>query len=829
MSFFAGVILWASMLASLPIAIALWSRFRPKREEFGGFYLLRQLMETQKRRIRLLELIKLLNRIALFILLVLFFADPLKKVDRIGEAANGFAILLDMGRSMQATAERGSIKLADFQQSKLRELLEQIPSQSRGVLLGFSQRCEGIALDGKNLFTARPSDWIDALDDLKLPYTNLPTTTQGFTECFGRIQSIFDKKEVFKAVLSPLPNTLSIEALQNMKVRHEFIPAPDVISLEEPTFSQELSGDKVSVSISPLKTRRAELIHRESVEQLGSVQAQLDLLAEDQTWLHLFDDEILHDPWAGHQIIPIRKQLTHRVNLWAQKETPGYLSLLAALRSHVDLKVQRQIGGEPSGDPLIIYGPYSGSLEPFARSRVWFFVDPEGASPFKLRDKKQWASGAQSRDAIRAFQLHTRDGEILIRKYALFDLDEFDTVESFEDGAPALLKSRLSRSVLWVSPFDLEDLTTDLSLEPTFIPYLYRRLDRWLEEGGDVQIDGTISQNSWTPIWLMKGSTPAAESVVIRREWPGIYLSGARSIIVPPVRLPETYQKYSDPKESVVAMASEEISTRESFIPWLVFSMLLEILLCLFSIRELWLKRAAWTGAFLLFALSPSVHAQIAQRNIPIGIWPDMDVDRKESLQQFVGDSIQLSNLEFSKPQAVKVSQLWKYAVVVESKAGTWGPFSKEDRELIRDYCERGGLLLFDDPLAVGESQFYKSVQSELRAIFPGRELKSVSKEDVLFRTFYLLNEVSGRKLASPNLEGLEFDKRWVAIFSFNDLLGALLRTPTRDFALPVSPYGISQRNLAKRLLLNLLMYSVSLNYKDDSIHLPHILKRRVR
>jgi hypothetical protein len=107
--------------------------------------------------------------------------------------------------------------------------------------------------------------------------------------------------------------------------------------------------------------------------------------------------------------------------------------------------------------------------------------------------------------------------------------------------------------------------------------------------------------------------------------------------------------------------------------------------------------------------------------------------------------------------------------------------------------------------------------------------MTAISKEDVLFRTFYLLSEVSGRKLSSPYLEGIALDRRWVVVFSFNDILGANLKSARGDYALSVSPYGMSQRNLAKRLWLNLLMYSVTLDYKDDAIHLPHILRKRAR
>ena len=41
------------------------------------------------------------------------------------------------------------------------------------------------------------------------------------------------------------------------------------------------------------------------------------------------------------------------------------------------------------------------------------------------------------------------------------------------------------------------------------------------------------------------------------------------------------------------------------------------------------------------------------------------------------------------------------------------------------------------------------------------------------------------------------------------------------------APGGSRQREMATRLALNLVMYALCLDYKDDAVHLPVIMNRR--
>jgi hypothetical protein len=823
-SFLSVLFLWASIFAGVPVVIALWNRKRHRQEKFGGFYLLRQVFETTQRRIRLLELIKLLNRICLFLLLVFIFAQPFKRTQILSKAEEGFAILLDTGRVMQSVTEDGQ-SLIQLQEQKVNEILQKLPPQAQGVILFVSDRCDSLKLENQRM-TGTAGDWKKIFRAEKVGYSNFPTKSEGLLQCLSRVETLFSRKNIFVSFISPLPDSLDAVQLKKTKIEIEKLPTTWKVDLQGISVMQEQKGEKVRVHLSPPASREASLIRvlgksESRVERLGSVQESVDLSAAGQSWLWIQNQET-RDPWISSRLIPVQQQESYQIILWAMKETPGFQSLLAALRNYPHLKVIRQVGGKPAegqkGDPIILYGDNTYTSEDFQHS--WSFVNPDGQSPFPVRDKKQWSPGSSSADVQRSFQMQTQDGKIFIRKYQLLNLDRFETLETFEDGAPSLLRDRQSSFRRWISPFDLEDLTTDVSLEPTFIPYLYRRLEKWLSPES-----AHANEASLTPVWLMPGRLKPTKEVILRQGWPGIYIGESTTKVVEPILLPQKFLSLnSAPAEEVTR--EEKISERPKLIRWVSISLFLELLLCLLSARII----ALLLLSVVFYATgSTSVMAASALRPIKLGIFSGMDVDRSLALTQFEEDAERMSNLDFDKPVEVRFDKVWENSILIISSTHEFGPFKKEDREKIRDYCERGGLLFFDDPLATSESAFYKSVRRELNEIFPLRPLKQISKEDVIFRTFYLLSEVSGRKLASPYIEGIELDKRWVALFSFNDLLGANLRTARGDYAFSVTPYGISQRVLAKRLLLNILMYSVTLDYKDDAIHLPHILKRRSR
>jgi len=68
---------------------------------------------------------------------------------------------------------------------------------------------------------------------------------------------------------------------------------------------------------------------------------------------------------------------------------------------------------------------------------------------------------------------------------------------------------------------------------------------------------------------------------------------------------------------------------------------------------------------------------------------------------------------------------------------------------------------------------------------------------------------------------------RLAAVYSANDLVGAFARDSLGTWELEVVPGGELQREKAIRLGVNLAMYAMCLDYKEDQVHIPFIMKRR--
>ncbi len=111
--------------------------------------------------------------------------------------------------------------------------------------------------------------------------------------------------------------------------------------------------------------------------------------------------------------------------------------------------------------------------------------------------------------------------------------------------------------------------------------------------------------------------------------------------------------------------------------------------------------------------------------------------------------------------------------------------------------------------------------------MLPAAPLAPVPREHVLYKSFYLLDRQGGRLAVKPWLEAQLLDGRVAVIYSQNDLGGAWARSELGDWEYPCTPGGEPQREPAFRLGVNLAMYALCTDYKDDAVHLPFILKRR--
>jgi hypothetical protein len=155
-----------------------------------------------------------------------------------------------------------------------------------------------------------------------------------------------------------------------------------------------------------------------------------------------------------------------------------------------------------------------------------------------------------------------------------------------------------------------------------------------------------------------------------------------------------------------------------------------------------------------------------------------------------------------------------------------FAPLSEADIEGLRRYIHRGGFLLIDDATAGGDV-FDRAVRRELLRAFPANPLQRVSPQHTIYRSFYLLNRPVGRVQGPSFLEGITYGDRIAVVYTRHDLGGALQRDKLGAWSRAVVPGGEEQRERAIRLGVNLVLYALCTDYKDDQVHAPFIMRRR--
>ncbi len=154
--------------------------------------------------------------------------------------------------------------------------------------------------------------------------------------------------------------------------------------------------------------------------------------------------------------------------------------------------------------------------------------------------------------------------------------------------------------------------------------------------------------------------------------------------------------------------------------------------------------------------------------------------------------------------------------------------FTDAERGRLARWKGLGGLLVFDNACRTApDMAFDRSVRTELLKMLPQATIERVSPEHVLYRSFYRLDYPAGRVIFQSYVEAVKLGSRYCAVITNNDLFGALARAPDKRFLETPSPGGETQREMAMRFAVNLLMYAACLHYKDDQVHIDYLLHKR--
>jgi len=156
-------------------------------------------------------------------------------------------------------------------------------------------------------------------------------------------------------------------------------------------------------------------------------------------------------------------------------------------------------------------------------------------------------------------------------------------------------------------------------------------------------------------------------------------------------------------------------------------------------------------------------------------------------------------------------------------------PFTPSEREILKRFLTYGGFLLAEDTVGAEGFGFDRSFRREMREILPNNPLETLAADHSVYQSFYLIDRIGGRRTVKPFLEGISLGPWTPVIYSQNDLSGAWARNRYGQWVNDCVPGGDNQRRDAFKTGINIIVYSLTADYKKDVIHHPFIKRRRNR
>ena len=161
-------------------------------------------------------------------------------------------------------------------------------------------------------------------------------------------------------------------------------------------------------------------------------------------------------------------------------------------------------------------------------------------------------------------------------------------------------------------------------------------------------------------------------------------------------------------------------------------------------------------------------------------------------------------------------------------------------------YMRRGGSVLFDTRDQLERSAMVTTLSGtpaverlrEMLASLDVPPLEPVPADHVLTKAFYLLNDFPGRYSGGPLwVQASDNEERAdrpaqagdgvsTILITENDLAGAWATDEGGGYLYPTVPPDPLQREMAYRVGVNIVMYTLTGNYKADQVHIPALLER---
>lgn len=227
--------------------------------------------------------------------------------------------------------------------------------------------------------------------------------------------------------------------------------------------------------------------------------------------------------------------------------------------------------------------------------------------------------------------------------------------------------------------------------------------------------------------------------------------------------------------------------------------------------------------ARVAFALGAQSRFDVGELMLPTGT-----ISRPIAWNHALYELVQSTSIETdgkSFPFSPEDPELYEHPFCVMIGTDAFEPVSQKAIDMLRRYITYGGFILFDDTSGDRNSPFSQSVRRLLKRLFPMKSLVPLRADHSLYRSFFLLEQPLGRLASVDFIEGVDVGKVTPVMLFHNDLSGALDRTDAGENRYPVIPDGEVQRREAVKLIINMIMYALTSNYKHDQAHVKELIE----
>lgn len=233
----------------------------------------------------------------------------------------------------------------------------------------------------------------------------------------------------------------------------------------------------------------------------------------------------------------------------------------------------------------------------------------------------------------------------------------------------------------------------------------------------------------------------------------------------------------------------------------------------------------------VVLSLAGRAGAQPSDQRLSFGLLPCAGggFERQGGIRQLVWELVKRTSVEAGAdvfPVDPASPELYRTPFLLWSCPGPVAELSDRQADGLAAFLQNGGFLWADDPSGTGTGPFAESLRRRFERVLPGRKWSDIPGGHVLYKTFFLIKRPLGRRAGAPR-RAIVIEDRLVVLFTGGDVLGAMSRDLTGHWDFDCQPGGEPQREESFRLGINIVMYALCLDYKNDRVHLPFIMRRR--